>query len=195
MKKFAILAALLAVTPVVAQASVTINMANAYWYTHDGVTSQLPTGSTITLIADADGDGFGDLTQATDTWLGDADDVLMARWGSNGWVVWGEDGNSWDSHQVPFAGLAAGDPILMVWYELPYDGGATGPGEGVYFGSYGDWLVPADGATVQYNFQTVAAGGQIPDCEGVADQMTVPEPASLALMLLGGGLLAARRRR
>ena len=208
--KTLLVAAVVALTSVLASAGVTLNMATGYMYKDNGsnlldTSDSAATGGTMVLIADTDGDGFGDLTQATASWVGDPDDVAVGRWEANGFYLGGA-GNSFDA--VPFdlaGGVTAGDDLLLVWYDTPYSAGAVGPGDLVNFGTFRSdsilsgsdiaWVVPADGSTFSLNFATVSAGGESLDSAGYATQTTVPEPVSMSLLAIGGGLLLRRRRR
>ena len=202
MKKL-LLMVVIALSPAVAQASVTLNMSIGFLSTNDG--SLLADGSTLTLLADTNGNGFGDLTQATSSWTGDPEDILLARFPSNGFLA--GTGTSFDAITFEFEGLEVGDPMLLVWYDLPYDSAAEGPGEAVEFGTYRDdqprdganigWNVPADGATVGLNFVTTNVGGSVDDALGQAQFSTVgviPEPATALVTLLGGALVMTRSR-
>jgi len=204
MKKLALMAAI-ALSPALANASVTLNMANGVFYKADG-TTPLPTGSTLVLLADANNNGFGDLTQATTTFKADPGDVVLARFASNDFAA--GPGSSFDAIQFDFTGLTAGRAIELVWYDTPFNAGATGPGNSVHFGvfrsssilSFSDigWNVPSDGSAFNLNFLTQSTGGDSPESAGIASFITaaapVPEPTSGIVALIGMGLASLFRR-
>ena len=192
---------LIALCPNAAQAiNVTMNIFAARLYNQNG--SPLPENSAVTLLVDVDRDGFGDLTQALNTFKGDADDILVggssrpSSFDSNGgdpfaFVV--------DSYNVSLPDAAEGAPMMLVWYNRPWLPIQNGPGRGVFFGTFTDpsWVVGGDGSTLPYEFLTVATGlGSFPESRAFATQVTtVPEPSSALVALSVGGFLAARRRR
>lgn len=201
MKKALPILAALALCPAVAQADVAINVTAGLLYRFDG--SPLPKNSTVVLLADLDRDGFGNLTNPN-TFLADPQDFIVGRVGTDDIIVPG-------SLQQPFTFI--GDPLLLaglvdaplalVWYDLPYSAGATSPGSNTYFGTYTDpigidgsapWLFPASG-TVSMNFLTQAAGGSNTELSARTNFATAPEPASMLMVLLAGGLLSARSRK
>lgn len=203
MKKIVLLTAVVAFGAAVAQANVTLSMFNGYFYENDG-TTPLSLDSTIVMLCDADGDGFGDLTQATTSWIADVDDVVVGRWNLNENAAGA--GSSFDFFSFDLAGtVGTGDKLMLVWYDKTYGVGDAGPGEGVHFGTFrtddaisfsdSGWFAPADGAAINLNFATVSAGGDSLDSTGIASYQTVPEPASAVLALLGGGMVYAARRR
>jgi hypothetical protein len=59
------------------------------------------------------------------------------------------------------------------------------------------WVLPADGANLGYDMTTVSELGGVPDADGLASIMIVPEPSSLALVVVGllGAVGMIRRRR
>jgi hypothetical protein len=206
MRKLIAVMLVLAMAPAAAQAgTVTLNMVNGLFFKADGTTG-LPENSTLVLLADADRDGFGDMTAAVNTWTADPDDILLQRWGSNDFAA--GPGSSFDSVIFDYTGLAAGDPMLLLWYCLPYDAmDDDGPGQEVDFGMFRSddvlsaskigWNVPAEGDTTDLNFATTSLGGDIPDPAGVAQYTTAPEPATMLMLLAGGAMMSryARRRR
>ena len=158
--------------------SVTLNFTAASFSKADG-TTPLPLGSTFALIADRDRDGFGDLTQATTSFLADADDLVMAI-GATDDIGGDVPGSIQQAIQLNLAGtLDTGDPLLLVWYDLPFNSSlpSQGPGNGVRFGTYRNavevdgsiaWVLPSDGATVDLIFLTASNGGSNPDSAGTA---------------------------
>jgi hypothetical protein len=201
MKKTILTLAAIALLPALASASVTLNLSAGALT--DSKHAPLIDG-TLTLLADADGDGFGDLAASTQSWLVDEDDVLLLRSGLNDWL--GVEGSHIAALQFDLTdGLNPGDSLMLVWYDLPYSDSAMGPGEGVAFGTYPSdevldgstsaWEIPADGSTIALNFLTPDAGGESPASAAAASQMTVPEPAAMAVLGLGGLFVARRRRK
>src|SRR5262245_4625887 len=75
MKKVLMLLAMLVLSSGVAHADVALNTAFGQLKKNDG--SALSFGSAFTLIADVNHNGFGDLTQATTSWLADSGDKLL----------------------------------------------------------------------------------------------------------------------
>lgn len=204
MKKIMGLMAAVAFGATLAQASVSLNMYNGFFYENDGSTP-LSLNSTIVLLADANNNGFGDLTQATTSWTADAGDVVLARWNLNENAEGA--GTSFDAVIFDYAGLTAGYDMLLVWYDKTYSVGDVGPGEGVYFGTFRtddvisystiNWSVPTDGGLYDLNFMTAAlAGGTGESLEsaGIAQYQTIPEPATAVLAVIGGGLAYFVRR-
>jgi len=200
MKKIVMMAAL-AFSALLAQASVTLNMAEGILYKHDGSTP-LSLDSTMLLLCDADGDGFGGLTNDT-SWTTDSGDVVLARWGFNDYA-----GPNIGSDAIMFdlaSGVGTGDNLMLVWYDKIYNAADTGAGKGVYFGafrtdstiSFSDtgWIVPGDGAGINLNFLTANAGGDSLESAGVASLQTIPEPTTAVLALIGGGLAYMVRRK
>lgn len=94
-------------------------------------------------------------------------------------------------------GVQAGQRFGMVWF--PTISTQTGtPAGGLSYGFYSapTWLIPADGNTENFAFETVSVGGTIPNSLGAANQSVVPEPTTWAL--LAGTLTTVmifRRRR
>jgi hypothetical protein len=182
--------------------TVTHNITAAYMYENDGSTP-LSAGSTIVLLADANNNGFGDLTQATSAWTADAGDVIIGRYALDA-----DNGAGSDLEALSFSltgGIDTGDPLMLVWYDTPYSAEAAGPGENVHFGtfrsdiadldgSHRDWTVGADGGGYNLNFLTTSAGGSNPESAGMASFQTIPEPATALLAFIGAGLAWASRR-
>ena len=210
MKKIAIVTVLAGIAriPCVASADqITLNL--AFGYLSNGSGQLLPVNSTMVLLVDADRDGFGDLTTSYNAWKADADDVILARFPLTA-ALDGPGTGDW-AFQFDNAtpGLQAGNPMMLVWYDFPYDADATGPCDilpEVSFGTYRDdipadlgsavagWTIPTQGGTFSLNAFTEDAGG-LTGFHGAADQVVIPEPASMLTMLVVGGLVAARRRR
>jgi hypothetical protein len=201
MKKIMGLMAAVAFCATIAQADLTFNMINGFFYENDGSTP-LSLNSTLVLLADTDNDGFGDLTQATTSWKADDGDTVLFRWNTDDSMGAGSDGEG--LYYTGYAGLTAGRDLMLVWYDKAYSAGDAGPGEGVYFGtfrtdsviSFSDiaWELPPDGYTISLNFATVNMGGDSADSLGVAQYQTVPEPATALLVAIGGGMAYVLRR-
>jgi len=198
-KKMVLSIAAVVCSTLFAQAEVVLSMVNGNMYKHDG-TTPVSVNSTLMLLCDADGDGFGDLTQATTSWTADAGDVVLARWGTM-------NAGSDEVLLSPFnltGGVDQNDKLMLVWYDKAYSAGDAGPGEGVYFGqfrtdsviSFSDigWFAPADG-TYGLNFATIDAGGDSLESAGAASLQTIPEPTTAVLALIGGGLAYVVRRK
>lgn len=157
---------------------------------------------TWVLAIDLDGDGWDGLDyteQATSednysSWLWDAEDWILGRGpvaDSSAGMFAGEIFAEGTMTSAEIDGLTDGrsydkdvDAYYILWFDVAYDAGAAGPGENVAYGAeYCNTLV-GDG----FNGDAFPVGGN-------ANLTTTPEPATLALMLLGGGLVALRRRR
>ena len=163
--------------------SVTLNT-GADTLTQADFTTPLPTNSTVILIADADNDGFGDFTQATESFLADPDDTLLAHFGT-------DDSNGPGSFLTPITFTdpsLTGADLLLVWYDLPFNAANTGPGEATPFGTFrtdditdgtDPWVVPSDGSTIALTLLTDSAGGSTPDPAASTNQVT-NDPAATA---------------
>ncbi len=179
-----------------APASVTLQVGMANIYEADGLT--LANGI-ATYIVDRDGDGIGDLTMAT-TFLPDPDDLIIGK----ELIIDGEVGTTLAPFELTGT-LNAGDKIWMVWYP-GLTLAATAPGENQPYGvfrtddtpMYSDipFVVPLDGTWNLFAY-TINALGELNENTFVANLMTVPEPSSAMLVVLGllGFRGIARRRR
>lgn len=175
-------------------------------------TTPLADGSTVVLIADTAGDGFGDFTDPASV-LGDANNVLLDSVSFDSAALGFGAGNAsmsftWDNGA---AGVSEGDNILMVWYAASFNPTAAGPGNDVNFGTFRtdtpldgglNWQVPANNVNGPINFQTGSFFGSEPNNVGFAgvgslnggQTQPIPEPSTYALLGLGSIALVALRR-
>lgn len=142
---------------------------------------------TYVMVMDVNGNGFG-LTQPpvgydnSASWVWDSSDVLMDR----GQI---SDGCAYPFSYIATSDIPAGynanqDHYYFLWFNVAYNADATGPGANVAYGVRDLGVVKADpGDYTAY-----------PDA-GIASLTTVPEPVSMLVLLIGGGLVAARKRR
>jgi len=150
----------------------------------------LPVGSMLVMLADLNGDGdFGDLTDPTS--FAEPGDAVLALFESND--PFGFIGGV----QVPLLMDAPENtPLAFRWYATPFVPGATGPGEGVEVGQYTapELRALAPGDTLSLNALTPEFFGTLDKSVLQTSAVTIPEPASVALLGLGGLLIARRRR-
>jgi len=194
MKARTLLAVLaITLTAAAAQASVTLSPGLGIMGYGNNASGIALTNGTYVMVIDLDNDGWNGtsyLEQAlagqnnADTWQWDTDDLV---------VDIGQVGTFGDGMAFPFAMLnpttttgytANTDHCYLLWFDKSFNASDVGPGEGVHYGAEDLGAVPADGGTLS----TMALGGN-------ATLTTVPEPATMLLMIAGGGLLAASRRR
>jgi len=164
-------------------------------------------GSQVNIVADLNQDGIV-LTDPTSFAPG-ADDTVIASVPMNSFSgVAG--GASFSIANIDVAGLTGAD-LYLVFYDLPFAESNTAPGEGVAVGAVGAfaantfgfggdaWTIQAENGDFTVNFVSdsltqafglAATGFADPDFTAV----TTPEPASLALLGLGGLLIARRRK-
>jgi hypothetical protein len=100
------------------------------------------------------------------------------------------------------AGVSAGEKFGIIW--LPSQTLADTTLEGGYAGIFSDgsgqystaWVLPPDGSTSGFDMTTVSETGGVPDADGIANIIIVPEPSSLALVVVGllGAVGMIRRR-
>ena len=197
-------------------ATITINLQGGALYQQDG--SDLPIGSTTALLADNDGDGFGDVNfdEALVNTLEPAGTTLLMSQGTNNVLTTGGftgdpvPSISREKSAIPSDNLVDGNQLAFLWFDKAYDANqvANGVGYSVDYGittqgvnSVGTsiFTVPSDGAAVDRWFLVEPAGqADFSASAGEANQTTapIPEPSMLALLGLGGvAMLGGRRRR
>lgn len=175
----------------------------------DAAGNPLPEGTLVLLVADADNDNptFENYQIGADSFLGDSDDVILAMEQVTPHAIPvfadGFRGDvSWDNAAK---GVKEGDSMALIWFDFDYATAqsAAGPGEGVAYGVFRSdnpigsdqtalpFFVPANNVngTIGFSAESVGAG------ELNASYVTVPEPASMLILALGGGVAVLRRRR
>lgn len=189
-----IFSALLLVGAMAASSHAAVSFTMAHKGIKDSAGVAVPVGQgTIVTLIDLDNDGFGGTpyTAATASfdnsasWLWDLDDVIIKRtsFGGTSPQVASTSGSTVDQ-------LPTYTPGVDRWYTIWFDvlNNSTGPDAGTWYYVKDNGFVPATGGTAtgsdttsnlkQVNLQT----------------FEVPEPASLALLAVGGLLIARRRR-
>jgi len=193
MKSFMTIAAVLALTSVSAHAAVntTIKLAGL----SDAGGEFLTAGSTVVVLVDANMNGFGDLTQATSSFKADDGDEIIFRGGTTNLVNGSEFQGAIDQAINGISGALAAKAVKVVWYDKLFDPVAQGPGAGVDFGMAEIGNLPNDTFSNDLTFFSQDIGGTEDPAQFVANMTTVPEPASLAFLLLGGAMIAKRPRK
>jgi hypothetical protein len=146
------------------------------------------------LVADVDGDGL-------DGWNFDTDQISFSdSLVLDDDVVLYQGGYSFDdaalspNSQESYLGVIGGEQYYVIWGSV--GSSATALGEGNWFGAYSIddnviWEVPATGTVAPFISDANAVA--VSSLYGYAQ--SVPEPASALLVLLGGGMVYALRRR
>lgn len=196
MNTWMVAAAVLAASALTATAAVSI-APQAGPVAGDASGTPLSAESLIVFIADVEGDGFGDWANealGTEGFTLDDDDVLLGIGTSGptpGFVV-----NTYLWSDVTADSPEVGAEFAMLWFETPFVEGMDSVEKGVNYGVY------ETGASIQGNEQGkffawlgTTYGGNLADSTFNASYTTVPEPASMLILALGGSVAVLRRRR
>jgi len=150
---------------------VTINLFTYYLYEND-CTTFLADGSTVLVIASTANSTFGALSAGTgapaDSFTDEPDDVVVGRLTFDSETM-GLPGAfaSAISFNLGENGVAAGNPLLFVWYSgLQESTNPSAPGAGRAYGVFRDssWVVPASNSDlIQLVMATPAAGADLGD--------------------------------
>ncbi|MCG3147974.1 MAG: hypothetical protein PCFJNLEI_01415 [Verrucomicrobiae bacterium] len=173
-------ALLMAAHPSTASVTLNLDVENLY-----GPTAGVPAaaGSTVVLIGSTQNATFGDLTQATNSFTAEADDIVLGIFElSDGGIFQNAAFLDIDTTTAAASGLSLNDPLLLLWYpNLSYTPTLTGPGNSQLFGTYRTanatlgsdigWTVPANGTYTLAAFAE-SIGGDVPDTTFTATQTT-----------------------
>jgi hypothetical protein len=194
------------------EASVTLNMTGDKLQTATAGTAA-PISGLVILVANTSttSGSFGATSIQTGAplTLGGAiipGDVILKEWTVGG--ASGTAGAFYDTTgaiSLAGAGIAAGNPLALLWFPTLTTGATSAPA-GTAYGIYtgpgtngsAAWTVPADGSTVALTFATtngVFTVGTAPSSAGVASLTVAPEPSRMILAAIGVGLISLRRRR
>lgn len=190
----------LGLTPMAQAAEVTISATINFLADIEG--QPVPDGSLWMLIVDRDQDGFEgwDFGPVTEDAISEQVDSFEQFFDSDDLILYQGEAVTAFGFYPGFAAMSAekveladgvteGDGVYAFWFVgLPTD--ATGPGVGTQFGVLELGAIPAASGTL-----SPALGASNPQAQ-IAEYITVPEPASIALAMAGGAaLISARRRR
>ncbi|RPI62558.1 MAG: PEP-CTERM sorting domain-containing protein [Planctomycetaceae bacterium] len=184
MKNALLMTLVVALMAVSAQAGISYS---AFCYTANDASDNAIVNGTYVMVMDRDNDGI--LPTGYDnsgSWLWDADDLLMDR-GQIGEAANGVAGFAYPFYStmtLPANYTVNTDKIYVLWFDVAYSATATGPGAGVAYGIEDCGFVGADNA----DYTVDMVGGSAP-------LSTIPEPVTVVVLLVGGALVAARKRR
>jgi hypothetical protein len=122
------------------------------------------------------------------SFLWDADDAIVFNGASKGWGLDGyfsiSDANSGNAIFNLGSGIDAGDHVYVMWFaELAGDAVAPGSISEVGFYTDSNWTLSNDGGLLDASSDSLNQSS-----------IAVPEPATAALALLGGGMVYVLRR-
>ncbi len=196
MNTWMIAVALLAASATAASAAVSISP-QAGPVAGDAGGTPLSANSLIVFVADVAGDGFGDLQNnplGTDGFTLDDDDVVLGI-GTSG-PTEGFVAGTYTWEDVTADSAEVGAQFAMLWFETPYVEGTTSVEEGVNYGVYETGVSIQGNETAKaFSWLGTSFSGNLPDSTFLAVNTTVPEPASMLILALGGGAALLRRRR
>lgn len=189
-----LLIALLVVACSLSQATavVTISLEGGIVYQQDGTTA-VADGRMVYAVALPSGDFF---PISTAGWVS-GDNLILGNFWLTDFDFLGEDGGF--STILVFnlsGGIASGQQFGFLWFPTLTDQ-SSNPSAGTPYGFYTQpsYIIPSDGDTASFSFETVSIGGSIPDALGAASLQVVPEPSSAALIGIGAACLYLLRRR
>ncbi len=196
MKKILCIGLLMAFSISYQHAAVTINILAGQL--SDQNSNPVPLGSLLVLVASTLDQSFSPIQPNA---FASGDDIVIAQFATNstpGTVSYAINNYNLSGN------LNAGDPLALYWYPT-LDINAVAPGFGTPYGMFTDPLgtlistpftVPVDGGTITYSIVTQNLGGSLANNVLYANLITIPEPSTYALIILGlGGLVWVMRRR
>jgi hypothetical protein len=202
-----------------ANATVTINVTAGDLHTSGG-SSIIPAGALAILVADTSGLGLagGVNNLAAGSSLTNGGDLTIQGGGTGDQIImeWNSSASSATAGLLAdsitgltiTAPLATGQNVYVMWFPT-LTLASTTIGAGVSYGGYGGtaatliadagsdpWTLPSNGASVNINALTPSEGGLTPVAALSANFATVPEPSSIALVVIGlfGAVGLLRRR-